>query len=595
MASDIEELRFLACRALATSSLADEAVQWLISDPRNFKLGYVTSSRWATRELIDTATRTCELKLLEQLATVLLEYYPRREKSAWGRPYFGYAQYELITAIDPTRRNASVSRRIQELERKFGIPSLAPPHALTASVMGAPIPEPAAKFLSDDQWLKAIRTYETDAFRRSHADGPRGGIHELSILTSEQAAKEPDRFARLAMRLTNPAHAVHIGAIIRSVAGKIHIDLLAQLCEHGRQVAGERIGRDICWAVEEAASEATDALIKLVISCSSDEDPERETARIENGSGEYLFIGELSDAGLNCTRGAAAGCLARILFAQPHRSEQLLGTVRKLAADPIMAVRVRTADTILALLNKMPDEALGIAEKMFATAPADIFDSRECTELLKHACLRRSKDFSLHLHRALMASDATAKRAGYPWIVAYVNGVIEAPASEELHDLSGPARIGVAEALTGSLGAAPGIVVQLLNDGDADVREAAARSLWRIHELDQQTAEMLVQEFVKSPAFSDHMGNLFASLEESTTLLPPSTIDACERAVASEGPELGDIRTTRAIGSFHLVAIVLRLYKQGTEDVRRRCLDVIDRLSDMDAYGLEGALDQERL
>jgi hypothetical protein len=593
MTSDIEELRFLACRALATSSLADGAVQWLISDPRNFDLGYAGDRRWATLELIQTATRTCEPELLQRLSTVLLEHYPRREKSALGRPHFGYAQYELLTAIVPTRRNALVIRRLQELERKFGILTLAPPQASRTGVVGAPIPEPAAKFLSDDQWLKAIRTYETDAHRRSHAGGLMGGVHELSVLTSEQAAKEPDRFARLAMRLTSPAHAVHIGAIIRSVAGKIHVDLLAQLCEHGRQIAGESIGRDICWAVEKAAADVTDTLIRLVISCCSDEDPERETAQIEAGSGNYFFNGELSNAGLNCTRGAAAGCLASILLAQPHRSGQLLGTIRELAEDANLAVRVRTAEAILALLNTMPEQALDIAEEMFATAPAEIFDSHECIELLKHSCLRRSEKFSLHLHRALEANESTAKRAGYPWIVAYVNGTISAPAPEALCDLNVSGRVGVAETLAGSLQAAPSIVVQLLNDEDADVREAASRTLWRVHELDQQTAEMIVQEFMKSPSFRNHMGNLFASLEQSTTLLPPSTIDACERAVASVAPEFGG--TAQYIGSFHLVSIVLRLYKQGNEGIRRRCLDVIDRLSDLGAYGLEEALDQERL
>jgi hypothetical protein len=594
MASDIEELRFLACRALNTSNLADEATQWLISDPRNLELGYASSNRWTTRKLIETATKNCKPKLLEQLTGVLLNYYPDYERGAYGRPQFGHAQFELLTAIDPARRNKSATRRIQELERKFEhLPP--PPKPIIASFVGAPIPQAAAKLLTDSQWLGAINTHETDTVQWSHSNGPRGGVHQLSTLLGEQAAKEPERFARLAMELGDPNHAGHIGAIVRSVSDKIPIDLLTQLCEHGRQVAGAEIGRDICWAIEEVAAGATNALVELVIQCCSDDDPEHESGRVKTGTDDYLYGGDLSAAGLNCTRGAAAECLARILFAQPNRSEQLLEPVRKLAADPIMAVRVRSAEAILALLNTLPDQALDIAQDMFSTSPADIFDSHECAALLKHSCLRRSRDFAPHLHRALVANDATAKRTGYPWIVAYINGAIEAPAPNELENLSGPARYGVAEALNGSPESAPAIVIQLLNDSDPDVREVAARSLWRVRELDQQTAEMFVQEFMKSLAFSEHMGHLFASLEESTTVLPPSTIDACEQFVGSEEPELGDNRTTRAIGGSHLVAVILRLYKQGSEDIRRRCLDVIDQLSDMDAYGLEGALDQERL
>ncbi|MFJ2620155.1 AAA family ATPase [Glutamicibacter sp. NPDC087344] len=594
MESDIEELRFLSCRALNTSNLADIAAQWLISDPRNLELGYASSSRWSSRELVETATKNCTPKLLEQLTEILINYYPWYERSAHERSYFGRAQFELLTAIDPAKRNRDAIRRIQELERKFKhLPS--PPQPIIANFAGAPIPQAAAEFLTDPQWIGAISTHESDSVQWSHSDGPRGGIRQLSSLLGERAVKEPERFARLAMELDNPIHAGHIGAILRSVAGKIPIDLLIQLCEHGRQVAGEKIGRDICWAVETVASEAPGALVELVINCCSDEDPECDSARTKNATGDYLYGGDLSSAGLNSTRGAAAVCLARILFAQPHLCEQLLSPVRELASDPIMAVRVRSAEAILALLNTLPDQALEIAQDMFTMSPTDIFSTYECAELLKHAVLRRSCDFAPHLLRALTADDATAKRAAYPWIVAYINGSIEDPAPHELNNLSAPARYGVAEALIGSLEAAPEIVAQLMHDSDADVREAAARALWRIHEIDQQTAEMLVKEFMESLAFSQHGGNLFASLEESTTVLPPSTIDACERFVKSEVPEPGGTRVRPAMGGSHLVAVVLRLYKQGSEDIRRRCLNVIDRLSDMDAFGLEGALDQERL
>lgn len=594
MASDIEELRFLSCRALNTRSLADEAAQWLISDPRNFELGYIDSSRWASRELIETATRYCNPKLLEQLTGILLDYYPTYERSPRGRQFFGQGQFELLTSIDPTRRNEKSNRRLQELERKFKYhPS--PPERDRARSLGSPIPAGAAEFLTDNQWLRAIRTHETDTIRWSSRGEIQGGIHQLSSLLGEQAAKEPNRFTILAMNLDNPIHAIHIGSVLRSVAGKIPIELLTRLCEHGLGVAREELGQDICWAIRETASEANDALVELVIGCSSDDDPGRELALVKPETVDDIHVEDLSDEGLNCTRGAAAECLARILFAQPHRSEQLLGPVRVLASDPVMAVRVRGAEAVLALLKTLPDQALDIADEMFATSPANIFDTRECAELLKHACLRRAGEFAPHLLRALTANDATAKRTAYPWIVAYVNGSITAPAPAELEDLSGPARYGVAEALVGSPEAAMAVVVQLLNDSDTDIREAAARSLWRVGELDQQTAEMLVQGFMKSVAFSEHAGNLFASLEESTTLLPPSTIDACERFVTSEEPELGDSGTVRSIGSSPLVAVVLRLYKQGTDDIRGRCLDVIDRLSDMDAYGLEGALDQERL
>ncbi|WP_284990284.1 hypothetical protein [Arthrobacter sp. efr-133-TYG-120] len=143
--------------------------------------------------------------------------------------------------------------------------------------------------------------------------------------------------------------------------------------------------------------------------------------------------------------------------------------------------------------------------------------------------------------------------------------------------------------------AAPVVLVQLLIDIDPEVRKAAARALRHAHELDQQTAALLLQEFIACAAFPEHTDNLFASLDRSTALLPPSAIDLCERYLESAGPELGDIRPPGPLVSRNLVAIVLRLYKQGNKSIRGRCLDVIDKLAELGAYGLEGALDQKRL
>jgi hypothetical protein len=39
---------------------------------------------------------------------------------------------------------------------------------------------------------------------------------------------------------------------------------------------------------------------------------------------------------------------------------------------------------------------------------------------------------------------------------------------------------------------------------------------------------------------------------------------------------------------------VLRLYGQGDPEARRRCLDIIDRLTELNVYGVNDALAEER-
>lgn len=594
MSSNFEELRFLCCRALAAHSLANESIEWLISDPRNLEMGYMASPRWASRELIQSASKDCLPGLLEKLSKLLLSYFTDYEKSPRGRAAHGYAQFELLSGIDSPRRSETVNRRLQELERKFGEHRPSAPRPITADFVGPPVPEPAGGLLTDANWMAAIQAHDSNTVNWSDPIGPKGGSHELSGLIGRRAAEEPARFARLGLGL-NASQSVHLGSIIRSVAGRIPIDDLEQLCKHAFKLAKQDLGRDICWAVDEVAAEATDGLVDLVVSCSSDADPTYESARTVTGSGDVYYGGDLSSAGLNSTRGAAAGCLASILFNQPHRSSQLLATVQKLAQDPIMAVKVRAADAILALLNTMPEEALRIAGKMFETSWIDIFDARETSELLRHGCLRNPKYFATHLHRALTANDATAKRAGYVWIVAFINGALDAPAPLVLSELSSAAREGVAKALAASPGVATETLIDLLNDDDSDVRQAAAAGLRHVHELDQRSLDVLVTAFSQSRAFKGHMEGLFSSLNRATLLLPPSTIKVCELAVTAKGEDLAELRLDGAVVSRHLIAVVLRLYKQGTAEVRGRCLDIIDNLSDLGAYGLEAALSQERL
>jgi hypothetical protein len=90
------------------------------------------------------------------------------------------------------------------------------------------------------------------------------------------------------------------------------------------------------------------------------------------------------------------------------------------------------------------------------------------------------------------------------------------------------------------------------------------------------------------------MDDLINGLEKLGTRLPPSTLRVCALAVDVGGPELGDIRLARSLVGRDLIGVVLRLYRQGDERTRAGCLDIIDRLTDINAYDIERALANER-
>jgi hypothetical protein len=591
--SDADELRFLACRTFAAAGSGDDAVDWLLSDERNLRLGWADSPRWASRELIEVVTRQCNDGHLQVLTQRLLDYYPDWEKSAERRHIYGRAQYELLSAIEPSRRSAEVIRRVGELERKFNNSPPTGPRAIEAHFVGAPISDNVAELLTDSDWIRAIRKYRSNETDWS-GDRPVGGANELANLLGERAKAEPERFAGLALTFDPDTPAVYFDRVIDAVAGGVPTELLTKLCCRARDTARKQVGRTICHAIGTVGGDANDTLLRLLEDCAGDDDPDRELARTPASSGEYYFGGDLLMAGLNSTRGAAARTIARLLFAGSTHSDRLTPTIAKLATDPVLAVRTWAAEAVGALMNHRRETAMTLANDLFKEAPLDLFDSVTTGQLLTYALLREPDTFTPHLLRALTGEDSVAERAGSTWAVAFVHDLLAEPVPGDLTALSAPARRGAAAAFASDPSVAPQQLIRLFDDEDHTARKAAATALRKINDLSLPTAETLIAAFVTSAAYEDHFEDLFIALDNSTHLLPSAALPACERAVHVAGRELGDIRTARAAMSNHIINVVLRLYRQGDKRTRERCLDVIDGLSAAGAYGLEKALAGER-
>ncbi|KOX11920.1 hypothetical protein ADK67_48170 [Saccharothrix sp. NRRL B-16348] len=584
--SELEALRFLACRVYTAigEPAADEAIDWLLCDARNLRLGWGGSPLWATRQLIEVATAHCDDQHLDTLCLKLLEHFPQWELGAEARRVRGLTQYHLLSAIPRTRLAPAVVRRVDELQRRFpDYPPTPPRGAQIAHWVGSPVAERAAEFMTEQNWLRAITKYRGDTTDYSRGV-PVGGARELARLLGRRAEVEPERFVELAMTFTADTPPAHIVNIVQAVAGRVPVPTLSQLCLHARRIADEATGLAICRAVRVVAKHADDDLIGLLEHYARDPDPRHEAAP----HGESRA--DLHTAGLNCTRGVAADAIGDVLFEQPDRADRLLPTVSTLANDPIMAVRVQAAVAVTALLNTHPDEALELADRLFTDVPIDIVDAEPTMRLLTYALLRAPHRFAPHLAQALNAADGVAERAGQSWVIALGNERLDPMLPDSPDALTAPARRGAAATIATAPEALPDLVTRLLHDEDASVRDEAANAIRHLDQADAATAQALLASFTTSPAFVEHVETLFDVLEARLHLPEQVVLQACERAVAVTGAKLGDLRTGVAAGGRDLITVVLRLYRQGDADVRARCLDLIDTLSDLGAYGLVEAL-----
>ncbi|MFI1002477.1 hypothetical protein ACIP10_26705 [Streptomyces galbus] len=587
--SPVQELRFLACRTYTAMNVSDEAIAWLVSDERNLRLGWLDSPCWASRELIEAATPHCTGEMLERLTTVLLGYYTawERGRQKGHRSSWGWAQYELLSAVSPARRSQAVNRRLAEWERKFPGQLPSPPAPIQAEFVGSPISDEAAGHMTDAQWHRALDKYAKPQPERRWPF--QGGAFELAQTLGRRAEQDPDRFSRFALSLNVDSPAAYLCAIVGAVTPHLDAERWQRLALHAHQTHGSAAASTICRALQSSPQHFNDATLPVLDSYTTDSDPEHD---IRDANAEETRT-DLLTAGMNAIRGQAALTVAALLFHGSEHLTMLTPLVTRLANDDVLAVRVCAAEAVLALMKHDPQTALDNAERLLDHHDVNVHNAPTTQRLLINALIRDPSRFSAHLARALQAPGATAELAGQAWAVAVIQGSLTSDLPRTTGDLNVTARRGAAAELAANISHYPHLL-PLFDDADADVRKNASLAIREVFDLFPVQADELIRAFLDSDAFPDHLEHLVFALHEHTGTLPGLAVDACERIVQHAGRDLGDIRTHRAADGHYLISVVLRLYRQSPQSQRIRCLDIIDRLAQVGAYSLNSALEYER-
>ena len=575
------QLRFLTCRALTAMDKANNAIGWLICDTRNLALGWTDSSNWGSRELIERHSADCSPEVFDKLQAALLDYTP-----PWDdRRSRGRDRYELMSALDSTRLSILARRKLQELERRFKTAPPTPPRPIKAFQVMSPIEEESSKRMSDDDWIRALEKYAGTETRWIPGDRPVGGATELARQVGTRAKEDPERFAQLALRFTAGIPAEAMNQILQNTEGALNADLLADLCEHAHRTYGPAVGRWVSSAIARSDTFSS-RLVALIGVYAKDTDP--ESAVSDDYEGDLLL------AGINSTRGEAASAIARVFFSGSDHVDALLPTVSALALDQLLSVRVCAAEAVLALLNHSPEEALNLAERLF-DSPIEVLDAPTSQRLLMYAVLRDPDRFTCVVAEALSGSPDVAEVGGRIWAVAYQQGRLTGNVATDVRALPAVARHGAAGVFVSQAADNLDILSLLFNDDDEQVRETSVRALFYIDEIPTTAdQEALLDAYLGSRAFPVQLDHIIRKVKEITTTLPSNTIDICEQAISVTGTDLGDVTTVHYGMGRDLTAIVLRLYRQGGSTLRGRCLDVIDQLTELNAYDVSGALGYER-
>jgi hypothetical protein len=135
-------------------------------------------------------------------------------------------------------------------------------------------------------------------------------------------------------------------------------------------------------------------------------------------------------------------------------------------------------------------------------------------------------------------------------------------------------------------------LARMFDDDDEEVRKAAATVAGNLRGESLARYRALLAAFIASPAAHDPT-QLLLTLEHAPEPEHDLTLQLAHRIVDKDARELGDIRTSAAGDARYLARLLLRSYSL-VEDatLRAQLLDVIDRLLEINAYGIADAIDE---
>jgi hypothetical protein len=566
---------------------ADEAATLLCDQPWRLKCGFTDSTYWTAMEAIRTIAPCCSPASLAQLEKTILEYSSAFERTPDGYKRAGHARFTLLSAIPSELRSKSANARYEELERKFRTPDEAP-RGITGGWVGSPIESKAADRMTDEQWLRAMAKYRSEHRDFTRVDDSlRGGALELARQLQTYVEKEPDRFARLALRFpaeTNAAYFDHVLCGLEKAT--IPTDLKLAVCRKAYADCREKCGGGIAkllGTVDEPLPD--DAVAMLEWLATQHPDPDKEHWQITASSGTPYYGGRIYENGINTTRGQAVGAIGDLILDDSAYIRRFEPTLARIIGDSSASVRSCAAWTLRAVARHDIPLAMSLLSRMKLAEDA-LLATPHMDYLIVGALPKHFEQVRPIVERMLRSQEPDVMESGArlsALAVLYHPEVTELEA--EASKGSARQRLGVARvasaniAFTDCRSWCEKRLVILFSDEEQHVRREAATCFRYVENQALEDYADLIAAFCDSKAFQDDSFSILHVLEQSVRKLPGITCVVCEKFLARFGDEARDARTTRMGDAYSVTKLVFRTYQQHQHDEwASRTLDLIDRL-----------------
>lgn len=534
----------------APQRFATDAADWLIANPARLDAGYIDASHWVGRELVVAIWPHLDALPRESVERVVLTYYPAWEKSVEGHRAHGRAQHTILSAIPKDALTDAGRRRMAELRRKFG-PQPSPPRGIEVGWVGSPVPRAAVPKMNDAQWLNALREYANvdDRLGQRPASGA-GGALQVGRQLQEETKRDPDRFVRLGIGLSDELGVVYGAQILLGLrADAPSPELVFDLVRRLHALPGRPSGRFLGDVVAKVAAMTPlpDDIVEIVAWYAvADPDPPAGGSRTSHVRNDPVRLG-LIDAGINTVRGASAHAIARILQSELRAFDAWQNVIAAMTRDDSDAVRSCVASVLLVCLSRDTDWVVERALELF-DGREDVATSADAETLIRLA-VRSHPDRVLPVVAHLVVSeDEAVARVGarLACIVAFSSEEARPFAEQALSGNAG-ARLGAADIYAANIGVdayratCRAALVGLFDDPDSTVRREAGTCFQALRGKPLAGEEELFLTYAATAGITEHPHDVLDALVEAPSLPPDATIMVCKAVVAAAGAEAGSI------------------------------------------------------
>ncbi|MER5525747.1 hypothetical protein ABT075_14215 [Streptomyces sp. NPDC002677] len=591
-----EAAQWLLYQALAAAgpALAPWSAEILLQGGHRFLSGYVANAVWGAREVLRAAGDTLPDDTLGRLEQSLLHLrHPSDDRlSPWH-------EFTLLTALPEGRLSERAARRLGELRRLHGDRREPDePEGATGGFIGPPIPSEAARHMSDDQWLSAMRKHSQDRTDRATSTG---GARELSHVLRNMTVADPGRFARLAPRIDAGTHPAYGASLLLGLGEAEPYDDPETVFAAVRHFAGRGRPEQDRWlghALRKYFDHVPLDLVEALLSRALDSGEPSGTGDLSGADGGDVTR-DLLTAGINTVRGSAAESLGDLLLhdADGSRAALVVPHLGRLSADPSLDVRACVA------------HLLGAAIRHDRPAVADAFAVlvRAPDQLLASPYVPRLAVALMHGDRAA-AGPLTERMLHSPVApVRRIGGQVAALAAMEweMPDLLAKVlagndtaqRQGAADVCaqrllnTGDAALAHHALVRFFHDSEEEVREAAAVVAAELRDRRLGPYRQTITALIDSRAFGAALTQLLITLEHAPDRVDELVLTCVRRFLTVFGPASADPPRRAAGAARHIGRLLVRAYVQATSPARRsEILDLLDRLLLLGSYGVAEAI-----